>query len=111
MIDNFGTIPKVKAERNWTYAVFGIISSFDWSFSLQTQSWTTNISKCIAISATDASKLIFQAKTQREKRFVDLDALDSFFDGLDNFIDYVDKMWPYETFSVVIKFSVQALYQ
>ena len=28
----------------------------------------------------------------RAKRFVDLDMLDSFFDGIDNFVEYVDKM-------------------
>ena len=28
----------------------------------------------------------------RRKRFVDLDVLDSFFNGIDNFVEYVDKM-------------------
>ena len=29
----------------------------------------------------------------RAKRFVDLDVLDTFFNGIDNFVEYVDKMW------------------
>ena len=29
----------------------------------------------------------------RAKRFVDLDVLDRFFNGIDNFVEYVDKMW------------------
>ena len=38
----------------------------------------------------------------RAKRFVDLDVLDTFFNGIDNFVEYVDKMWHFSN-TVTIK--------